>query len=78
MEQGNGGEGFVANVRNQATAFGASIQEGWEYIKASIRGHVKKAKAKNEKEASEADMQTAKAQVEATDEAEAKKKQLSM
>jgi hypothetical protein len=39
---------------------------------------VKKVKARNEKEASEADMQTAKAQVEATDEAEAKKKQLGM
>lgn len=39
---------------------------------------MKKVKAKNEKEASKADMQTAKAQVEATDAAEAKKKQLGM
>lgn len=40
MEGGNGNEGFMSKVRNQSTAFGASVQEGWEYIKASITGQV--------------------------------------
>lgn len=44
----------------------------WEYVRCQIR----KATARSEQEAAEADMMAAKAQVEATDEAEARKKQL--
>jgi hypothetical protein len=41
MEEGNGNdEGFLSKLRNQGGAFGASIQEGWEYMKASIIGQV--------------------------------------
>ncbi|MQM23498.1 hypothetical protein Taro_056563 [Colocasia esculenta] len=55
-----------------------SMQEGWQYIKAIFTGQVKKARARTEQEASEADLQTAKRQVEAADSAEEKKKKLSM
>ena len=41
-----------------------------------VRFQVRKVTARSEQEAAEADMLAAKAQVEATDEAEAKKKQL--
>jgi hypothetical protein len=41
MEEGNGSdEGFLSKLRNRSAAFGASVQEGWEYIKASIIGQV--------------------------------------
>ena len=48
------------------------------YFITLAHGQMKKARAKTEQEASEADLQTAKAQVEATDAAEEKKRQLGM
>lgn len=53
-----------------------SVQEGLQHAKATVQGLVQKATARSEEEAAQADMRAAKAQVEATDEAEAKKKQL--
>ena len=55
----------------------ASIIEGWfDDVVCAFNFQVRKVTARSEQEAAEADMLAAKAQVEATDEAEAKKKQL--
>nr|BAJ97514.1 predicted protein [Hordeum vulgare subsp. vulgare] len=59
-----------------AASLGVSVQEGLQHAKASVVGAVQKAMAGSEEEAAQADLRTAKAQVEATDEAEAKKKHL--
>ncbi|XP_044959203.1 uncharacterized protein LOC123410336 [Hordeum vulgare subsp. vulgare] len=59
-----------------AASLGASVQEWLQHVKASAVGAWRKATARSEQEAAEADMRAAKAQVEATDEAEAKKKRL--
>ncbi|KAG9155110.1 hypothetical protein Leryth_011082 [Lithospermum erythrorhizon] len=53
-----------------------SFQETFRYVKALLIGQVKKLSAKNEEEATEADLLTAKMQVEAADAAENTKKQL--
>ncbi|XP_042490899.1 uncharacterized protein LOC122070768 [Macadamia integrifolia] len=58
--------------------FTTSLEEGFQTFKASLIGQVKKMSAKDEKEASEADLQTAKMQVEAADAAEETKKRLDM
>ncbi|EMS61064.1 hypothetical protein TRIUR3_17288 [Triticum urartu] len=47
-----------------------------QHMKASVVGVWRKATARSEQEAAEADLRAAKEQVEATDEAEAKKKHL--
>ncbi|XP_074364802.1 uncharacterized protein LOC141705811 [Apium graveolens] len=54
-----------------------SLQEHFRYFKASLLGLGKKMRARNEKEAAEADLQAAKMQVEAADAAEDSKNQLS-
>ncbi|KAL3825653.1 hypothetical protein ACJIZ3_021682 [Penstemon smallii] len=63
-------------VKNRCLSFAASSQECFVYFKASVLGLVKKITAKNEKEATDADLQTAKMQVEAADNAEAIKNRL--
>lgn len=76
MESGGKKEEEVpaaAKAQRGAASFGVSMQEWFQHVKASVVGVVRKATARSEQEA---DMRVAKAQVEATDEAEAKKKQL--
>ncbi|KAM3214716.1 hypothetical protein ACQJBY_066948 [Aegilops geniculata] len=63
-------------VARGAASFGASVQEWLQHTKASVVGVWRKATARSEQEAAEADLRAAKEQVEATDEAEAKKKRL--
>ncbi|OAY81112.1 hypothetical protein ACMD2_06761 [Ananas comosus] len=80
-DEGNGGdsgESFASKMKKEGTAFGTSIWEGWQQTKATIIAQVKKMRARNEKEASDADLQASKIQVEAADEAENKKKQIGM
>ncbi|TVU08339.1 hypothetical protein EJB05_41741 [Eragrostis curvula] len=76
--EGNGGGGArkQETVGSKAAAAGVSVQEWLQHVKATFLGLVRKVTARSEQEAAEADMLAAKAQVEATDEAEAKKKQL--
>ncbi|XP_044959204.1 uncharacterized protein LOC123410337 [Hordeum vulgare subsp. vulgare] len=66
----------AAAAQRGAASLGVSVQEGLQHAKASVVGAVQKAMAGSEEEAAQADLRTAKAQVEATDEAEAKKKHL--
>ncbi|XP_044438678.1 uncharacterized protein [Triticum aestivum] len=63
-------------VARGAASLGASVQEWVQHMKASVVGVWRKATARSEQEAAEADLRAAKEQVEATDEAEAKKKRL--
>ncbi|CAA7387644.1 unnamed protein product [Spirodela intermedia] len=70
------GRSMESGLRKQGRSFFISMQESWRYMKAIFTGQLRKARARTEKEASEADLQTAKAQVEAADAAEEKKKQL--
>ncbi|XP_039135487.1 uncharacterized protein LOC120272676 isoform X2 [Dioscorea cayenensis subsp. rotundata] len=75
MKSGGNEDGsWKTEMEKEGASFMASAKETWLNIRARIIGQ--KAKAKNEKEASEADLQTAKMQVQAADEAEEKKKQL--
>ncbi|ERN14343.1 hypothetical protein AMTRI_Chr13g90730 [Amborella trichopoda] len=67
---------LTERLKNKTLAFSASFTEGLRYIKATILGQVRKMKAKDEKEASEADLLTAKMQVDAANTAEESKKQL--
>ncbi|XP_058069436.1 uncharacterized protein LOC131218722 [Magnolia sinica] len=69
---------LMSQLKKECLSLAASLQEGLRYIKAIIVGQVMKLKARDEEEAAEADLQTAKMQVEATDEAEHTKKQLDM
>ncbi|KAK2981041.1 hypothetical protein RJ640_005933 [Escallonia rubra] len=66
----------VSRIKKDLLSFGASLQEGFRYLKASLVGQVKKMRARSEKEASEADLQASKMQVEAADAAEDTKKHL--
>nr|CAB3471021.1 unnamed protein product [Digitaria exilis] len=61
---------------SKAAAAGVSVNEWMQHVKASFLGLIRKVTARSEQEAAEADMMAAKAQVEATNEAEARKKQL--
>ncbi|KAG6644490.1 uncharacterized protein LOC122318045 [Carya illinoinensis] len=63
-------------VKKDCLWFATSMQEGFRYVKASFTGLAKKMTARNEREASEADLKAAKMQVEATDAAEETKKRL--
>ncbi|KAK8963819.1 hypothetical protein KSP40_PGU003416 [Platanthera guangdongensis] len=63
-------------IKKEALSLSASLQEGWQYVKAYFTRQAKRMTAKNEKEASEADLEEAKTQVEATNEAERRKSQL--
>ncbi|KAJ0973596.1 hypothetical protein J5N97_015561 [Dioscorea zingiberensis] len=76
MEGGNDNNGdpsLRSEVKKEGISFMASAKEAWLNIKATILGQIKKAKAKNEQEASEADLQTAKMQINAADPAVSKK-----
>ncbi|KAI5655062.1 hypothetical protein M9H77_32249 [Catharanthus roseus] len=57
-------------------SFTTSLKETFRYIKATLLGQVKKLRAKNEKEASEADLVASKMQVDAAEEAEETKKRI--
>ncbi|CAL5039689.1 unnamed protein product [Urochloa decumbens] len=63
-------------AQREAASAGVSVNEWFQHVKASFLGLVRKVTARSEQEAAEADMRAARAQVEATDEAEARKKQL--
>ncbi|CAD6336040.1 unnamed protein product [Miscanthus lutarioriparius] len=80
-EDGGGGRkqdttAAASKAQREAAAAGVSVHEWLQHVKASFLGLVGKVTATSEQEAAEADMRAAKAQVEATDEAEAKKKRL--
>ncbi|KAL3514295.1 hypothetical protein ACH5RR_027012 [Cinchona calisaya] len=64
------------NIKRECLSFTTSLQEGFRYIKAIFVGQAKKITAKNEKEATEADLLASKMQVDAADEAENTKKKL--
>ncbi|TXG52638.1 hypothetical protein EZV62_021807 [Acer yangbiense] len=66
----------MSRVKRNCLFFTASLKEGFGFIKAFFTGLGKKVTAKNEQEATEGDLQTAKMQVEAVDEAEETKKRL--
>uniref|UniRef100_A0A453T4N8 Uncharacterized protein n=1 Tax=Aegilops tauschii subsp. strangulata TaxID=200361 RepID=A0A453T4N8_AEGTS len=70
------GETPAAAAQRGASSLGVSVQEGLQHAKASVVGAVQQAMAGSEEEAAQADLRAAKEQVEATDEAEAKKKRL--
>ncbi|KAK4428608.1 hypothetical protein Salat_1160600 [Sesamum alatum] len=63
-------------VKKRCLSLAASMGEGVGYLKATVVGLSKKLTSKTEKEATDADLQTAKMQVEATDHAEDIKKRL--
>ncbi|XP_057975536.1 uncharacterized protein LOC131162931 [Malania oleifera] len=67
---------LMCRVKKWWACFAASLQEGFTYVKANLVGQGKKMRARNEREAAEADLQTAKMQVEAADAAETTKKTL--
>ncbi|XP_027094506.1 uncharacterized protein [Coffea arabica] len=70
-------EGSVAsNIRRECLSFTTSLQEGFRYIKGIVVGQAKKMTAKDEHEATEADLLASKMQVDAADEAESTKKKL--
>ncbi|CAA0843385.1 Unknown protein [Striga hermonthica] len=64
------------SVKKGLVALTASMQERLGYLKALAVGFTKKLTTKGEKEATEADMQTAKMQVDAANRAEGIKKSL--
>ncbi|KAJ4701491.1 hypothetical protein OWV82_024728 [Melia azedarach] len=67
----------MSRIKKDCLFFATSLQEGFQYVKALFIGlQAKKATARNEKEATEADLQTAKMQVEAADSAEETKKRI--
>lgn len=66
----------LERMKSGFVAFGASLEEGFGYAKASVVGFTKKLTAKSEKDATAADMQAAKMQVAAADHAEDVKKGL--
>ncbi|XAR48481.1 hypothetical protein NMG60_11031309 [Bertholletia excelsa] len=66
----------VSRLKKGCLFFAASVQEGFGYLKALLVGQAQKLTARNEKEATEADLRTAKMQVEAADAAEDTKKRL--
>ncbi|KAI3867612.1 hypothetical protein MKW98_005989 [Papaver atlanticum] len=67
----------MAGIRNGFVSFKASVKKGFEYVKAFLVGNTMKLMARNEKELSEADLQIAKMQVDATNAAENTKKRIS-
>ncbi|KAL3733042.1 hypothetical protein ACJRO7_022549 [Eucalyptus globulus] len=60
----------------ECLSFAVSVQEGLRYVKALLLGQAKKMRARNEREATEADLRTAKMQVDAADAAEDAKKRI--
>ncbi|XP_020600220.1 uncharacterized protein LOC110039483 [Phalaenopsis equestris] len=67
-------EGF--DFKKEALLFASSLKKGWQYVEAYFRGQAMSLTARTEKEASEAELQKAKMQVEATDEAERRRIEL--
>ncbi|RDX74412.1 hypothetical protein CR513_45847, partial [Mucuna pruriens] len=61
---------LVFRLRKSCISFAASLQEGFRYVKAFFVGQVKTITARNEKEASAAELEANKMQVEAADAAE--------
>ncbi|KAI3973441.1 hypothetical protein MKW92_022138 [Papaver armeniacum] len=66
----------MSGIKDGFVSFTASVQEGFGHVKAFFCRERKEIDGKNEKESSEADLQTAKMQVDATDAAEHTKKRL--
>ncbi|KAB2628730.1 hypothetical protein D8674_033525 [Pyrus ussuriensis x Pyrus communis] len=66
----------MSRLKNDCLSFVVSLQEGFRYVKACFVGQAKKLTARNEQEATEAELQTAKMQVEAADAAEDTKNRL--
>ncbi|GFS44096.1 hypothetical protein Acr_00g0088390 [Actinidia rufa] len=69
-------QSVAASMKKNCLSFAASVQESFRSLKATLVGQAKKVTARNEKEATEAYLQTAKMQVEAADDAEETKKSL--
>ncbi|KAK9270343.1 hypothetical protein L1049_025922 [Liquidambar formosana] len=67
---------MMSRMKKDCISFGASLQEGFGYVRAFFVGQAKKLTARNEKEATKADLQAARMQVEATDAAEDTKNRL--
>ncbi|CAA7052133.1 unnamed protein product [Microthlaspi erraticum] len=63
-------------VKTNCLSMAVTFQEGFTYVKAFFVGQTKRLTAKNEKEATDAQLTETKMQVEATDEAENAKKRL--
>ncbi|KAK3423450.1 hypothetical protein EUGRSUZ_F00437 [Eucalyptus grandis] len=63
-------------AKKECLSFAVSVQEGLRYVKALLLGQAKKMRARNEREATEADLRTAKMQVDAADAAEDAKKRI--
>ncbi|KAK7275858.1 hypothetical protein RIF29_16984 [Crotalaria pallida] len=61
---------LLSRIRKGCLSFAASLQENFRYVKAFFIGQVKTITARNEKEASEAELEASKMQVEAADAAE--------
>ncbi|GAB4839479.1 hypothetical protein Ancab_029002 [Ancistrocladus abbreviatus] len=69
-------ESEPSGIKKGCLSMLASVQEGMGYCKAFVVGKGKKLTARNEEEATEADLQTAKMEVDAADAAEHTKNQL--
>ncbi|PON85717.1 hypothetical protein TorRG33x02_184470 [Trema orientale] len=69
-------ETMSSRAKKDCLSFFVSLKEGFQYVKASIVGQAKKLTARNEREATEADLKAAKMQVEAADAAEDAKSRL--
>ncbi|KAK7301085.1 hypothetical protein RJT34_11945 [Clitoria ternatea] len=61
---------LVSRLRTSCLSFAVSVQESFIYVKAFFVGQAKTVTAKNEKEASAAELEATKMQVEAADTAE--------
>ncbi|KAM7514481.1 hypothetical protein LguiA_004064 [Lonicera macranthoides] len=66
----------MSRIKEDCLSFAVSVQQGFRYFKAILVGQAKKMRAKNEKEATEADLIAEKMQVDAADAAERTKNQL--
>lgn len=69
--------GMMSRMKKDCLFFYVSLQEGFRNLKAFFVGQAKKLTARNEQEATEAELRTSKMQVEAADAAEETKKRLS-
>ncbi|BFG19492.1 hypothetical protein CerSpe_057670 [Prunus speciosa] len=69
--------GMMSRMKKDCLFFYVSLQEGFRNLKALFVGQAKKLTARNEQEATEAELRTSKMQVEAADAAEETKKKLS-
>ncbi|KAI4308658.1 hypothetical protein L6164_031713 [Bauhinia variegata] len=67
---------WLSRLKKNCLTFAVSCRESFSYVKAFFIGQAKKIRAKNEKEATAADLDTAKMQVEAADAAEKTKNRL--